>query len=276
MLSTLAIVVVIALLDSTSMVPIALVPLAAMLGAAHPYGRSLGLIAGIGLSYLLAGILLLLGLSQLFALLDAYFERVWFEPNRLELALQIAIGLVLLALAWRMVSARASAGRPEPRTGGIAAAFSLGAVLTLVGLPGAVPYVGAIDQILRADVAPPAAGLLLLAYNLAFVAPLLVLVGLCALFRDQLGQILARLAALMARWGTRALVLILSLLGAVMVADGIGWFLGHPLIPVGTPPASLSGGRGPGLAHGHHPHLVDLLARREEVAPDLGRRRQRG
>jgi threonine/homoserine/homoserine lactone efflux protein len=239
MYSTLAIITVIALLDSTSIVPIALVPLAAMLGGTRPYARALALIAGIGLAYYVAGAVLLLGLSQLFEALDAYFERVWFEPNRLELVLQIAVGAVLLALAWRRVRARA-AERAEPGTSAAASgpvgAFVLGTALTLVGLPGAVPYVGAIDQILRADVSLPVAALMLLAYNLAFVAPLLTMVGLRALFPAQVGGVLAKVREALTRWGARALVLVLTLLGAVMVIDGIGWFLGRPLIPVGAPP----------------------------------------
>lgn len=239
MISTLTVLVVIAVLDSTSMVPIALVPLAAMLAGKHPYAGALALVAGIGLAYLLAGVVLLLGVSQLFDLLDAYFQRVWFQPNHLELILQIVIGAVLLVLAWRLVRARSDAAPPQPQVTGLAGAFSLGVLITLVGLPGAVPYVGAIDQILRADVDLAAAGLLLLAYNLAFLVPLLLLVGARAAFPKQSGKVLDVVGDILARWGTRAVIVLLSLLGAVMVIDGIGWLLGHPLIPVGAPPPDL-------------------------------------
>ena len=33
-------------------------------------------------------------------------------------------------------------------------------------------------------------------------------------------------------WGKRVIVTLLIALGAVMVADGVGWLFGHPLIPV--------------------------------------------
>jgi len=37
---------------------------------------------------------------------------------------------------------------------------------------------------------------------------------------------------LIAKWGRRVIVTLLVILGLAMVLDGIGWFLGMPLIPV--------------------------------------------
>ena len=34
-------------------------------------------------------------------------------------------------------------------------------------------------------------------------------------------------------WGKRVLVALMIVLGSVMLADGVGWLLGHPVIPVG-------------------------------------------
>ncbi|MEM7021696.1 MAG: GAP family protein [Pseudomonadota bacterium] len=234
--STLVLVIVIALLDSTSMVPIALVPLATMLGGPRPFALACAFVAGIGLSYFAAGGALLLGLGQLFDALDAYFERAWFHPSRLELILQIVIGAILVVLAWWMVGRRSQAAQEERSAASSGAAFVLGNLVTVVGFPGAVPYFGAIDQILRADAGPIGSAILLAAYNIAFVAPLLLLIGVRAVFPAQSALVLDRVGVLVARWGSRLLVLLLTLLGAVMVVDGIGWFLGQPLIPVGSPP----------------------------------------
>ena len=48
--------------------------------------------------------------------------------------------------------------------------------LTLAGVPGALPYFGAIDQILRADLALLPSLLALLFYNLVFLLPLATIV----------------------------------------------------------------------------------------------------
>lgn len=34
------------------------------------------------------------------------------------------------------------------------------------------------------------------------------------------------------RWGPKLIVGLMVALGTVLIIDGIGWFLGHPLIPV--------------------------------------------
>ena len=39
--------------------------------------------------------------------------------------------------------------------------------------------------------------------------------------------------ALFTRWGKRLLVTVLVGLGFILIVDGIGWFFGKPLIPVG-------------------------------------------
>ena len=57
----------IALLDSTSMVPIATAPLAVILGTKNPYLSALSFLAGIFVVYVIAGVLVISGL-------DAFFE----------------------------------------------------------------------------------------------------------------------------------------------------------------------------------------------------------
>ncbi len=56
----------IALVDSTSMIPIGLFPLAAILGGRRPVLGALSFISGIFLLYSLSGVLLLLGLDLVF------------------------------------------------------------------------------------------------------------------------------------------------------------------------------------------------------------------
>ena len=43
-------------------------------------------------------------------------------------------------------------------------------------------------------------------------------------------------ATLAERWGRRLTVSVLLVIGIVLAADAIGWFLGYPLLPVDNPP----------------------------------------
>jgi hypothetical protein len=52
------------------------------------------------------------------------------------------------------------------------------------------------------------------------------------LFPAQSEEVFGWVGAVSERWGHRVIVGALVLIGAVLVADGIGWFLGYPLLPV--------------------------------------------
>jgi len=47
---------------------------------------------------------------------------------------------------------------------------------------------------------------------------------------DRLQGVFDAVSAFFAAWGPRILVVVLVVLGAVLAADGIGWFLGKPLM----------------------------------------------
>ena len=99
-------------------------------------------------------------------------------------------------------------------------------------MPGAIPYLAAIDQLLRADLSGFEVVLVLLYYNVLFISPLAVLVFIRVVFPNQSERIFDFIKDLIAKWGRRVIVTLLVILGLVLVVDGIGWFLGMPLIPV--------------------------------------------
>jgi len=108
----------------------------------------------------------------------------------------------------------------------------IGAGITVVGLPGAVPYIGAVDQILRSDPGFVGSVLALLFYNLVVLLPLVALVIIRFVFPAHSERVFEWIGSLADRWGHRIIVTALALLGAVLVVDGVGWFRGYPLIPI--------------------------------------------
>ncbi len=223
----------IALVDSTSMIPIGLFPLAAILGGRRPVIGALSFISGIFLVYTLSGVLLLLGFDLVFEIIGPSISRWWNQPNILELGLQIVVGTLLLVSGWRQyrlpeISASSDSAEPVSSVG----AFTLGSSLTVIGIPGAVPYFGAIEQILRADLSSMASMGALIFYNIVFVLPFFVLLLLRILKPNQSKSIFGSISLLINRWGKPAIVGGFIILGIVLIADAIGWFLGYPLLPV--------------------------------------------
>lgn len=233
MLGLLAVLASIALVDSLSIVPLCIVFLAVLLGGPKPYLGAASFLAGIYFSYVGAGLLILFGLEAVFDQLDAYLTRLWHQPDPEEIALSIAVGVVLVYAAIRMArrgpadgESRAEVGMPPGK------AFMTAVALNLIGLPGAVPYVGAIDQILRADL--PVTGMVLsvVFYCTVFVVPLAAVVAVRAILGERSAPVFDAVRRFFDHWGRRLIIALVLVLGLVLIADGIGWFLGTPLIPV--------------------------------------------
>jgi cytochrome c biogenesis protein CcdA len=223
----------ISLLDSTSMIPIAVLPLAIILGGHRPVFGASSFMAGIFTVYLTCGLVLLLGLDALLGAWGPTLERWYNQPNVPELIVQIVVGALMLVFGWRLAAPRKVERRPEvPASITPGGAFVLGASLMLIGLPGAFPYFGAIDQILRVDLSLVGSGIALVFYNAVFLVPLLSLLAVRLIVPGRSDEIFRWVASFAERWGGHAIVAILMLLGAVLVADGIGWLFGHPIIPL--------------------------------------------
>jgi len=223
----------IALLDSTSIIPLCIVVLVVLLAGPKPVLRSFAHILGVFFTYLACGLLILLGLQSVLEVISAYAIRVWKSPETVELIVQILLGMVLCGVVFRMTMGRKTPA-PKPVATNMTSlqAFGAGAGLTIVGLPGAVPYFAAIDLVLREDLELSAQILVLGYYNLVFVAPLAAIVGLRLLLGERGHGVLDCVRRVFDTWGQRVIVVLLVALGVILVADGIGWFLGYPLIPV--------------------------------------------
>ncbi len=223
----------IALLDSTSIIPLCIVILVILLGGPSPLFRSTALLAGIFVTYLVCGLLVLFGLQSVFDTINAYALKVWQDPNTAELIFQILIGFVLVVLGLRIAQARKQQVEKKAPTAMTARrAFLTGAGMTIVGMPGAVPYLAAIDLILRSDLTTRQAVMILVVYNIVFVAPLATIVALRMVLGERSQGLLYSVRGFFDRWGQRLIVSLMLVLGALLIMDGVGWFLGTPLIPV--------------------------------------------
>ena len=225
----------ISLVDSLSLLPFAVVVLAVLLGGPAPYLASLSFLLGILASYFAAGVLIAVGFGQVIERVAAALVHWFRNPDALDYVLSIVIGIALIALGRRWATARRSRAerRARPAVMTPPRAFAVGAVATLAGLWGALPYFAAIDQILKADATAGEAIVALAFYNVVFVSLPALLVLARAAMGARAAGLFDALNRLIEVWGNRILAAAVIALGSLMLADGVGWLFGRPVLPVG-------------------------------------------
>lgn len=186
-------------------------------GTDRPVLLSSSMLLGHTAAYFTAGLVLSVAM-------EAIAERIA-NPHTLDFVIELAIGAVLLWLAFG--SRKDSGKRPDEETPQFTplSAFGFGAVINFIGIPFAVPYFAAIDQILKADFSTTQAVLMLLSYNLAYALPFAVVPILSVVMGERAKPILSRLNAWLDRASGFLMPLMLGVIGAALLADAVTYFI---------------------------------------------------
>ena len=237
MLELLTVLTPIALIDSTSVTPLGLVPLATILAGRRPFGTAFAFLAGLFISYLIMALLLLFGLSAVLMRLNAWLSHRWNNPEPADFGLQILVGLVMLIFGLRIAEKRKSKSSGREIQSGVfpASAFGFGFILNVVGFPGALPYFAAADRIAQANPPTSDAVVAVIYYVMIFVLPLTAIVLLRALLGQRMDGVVQAIQGFFDSWGKRLIMVLFVLLGCILIVDGIAYFMGGPLIPIGFP-----------------------------------------
>lgn len=191
-------------------------------GTNRPVLLSSSMLLGHTAAYFGAGIVL----ATFFESIAAYLS----EPHTIDFVIELLLGMILL---WLALKTRQDTGkRPDESTRQftVASAFGFGAVINFIGIPFAVPYFAAIDQVLIADFSATEAVLTLAAYNLLYALPFAVVPLLSALMGERAKPVLARINAFLDRVSAVLLPLMLGLIGVALFLDGLWYFIkGTPL-----------------------------------------------
>jgi cytochrome c biogenesis protein CcdA len=233
MLELLLTLTTISLLDSMSAVPIALVPLAIILNGHKPVIGSLGFISGGFIVYFIFGIFVLLGLDTLIdEYADKFIRYMKSEPDSIELVIQILIGFLMIYFAWQFSRKYPQDIKIKTYESNITPlqAFTLSASINIIGMWGALPYFAAIAQILKADLTTASMIWILVYYNLIFTLPLIGFIVLRIMMGNKATALLEKITRFFSHWGKQIFIISLYLLGPLLIADGIGWFTGYPIL----------------------------------------------
>lgn len=185
-------------------------------GTRRPVLTSSAMLLGHTVAYFGAGIVIALGLEKITHYLA--------NPSSIDYLIALIVGLLLLWVAFPKAQ-KAEAKRPED-SGKMTplSAFGLGAVINFIGIPFALPYFAAIDQILKANYSVGDTLVLLVAYNLAYALPFLIVPVLVATIGERSRPVLQRINGALDRASAFLIPVLLGLAGLALVADAVLYF----------------------------------------------------
>lgn len=232
MTELITIVTSIALLDSLSILPVCIIPIIILLTSDRPAYYTNIFLLGLLVVYIPFGLLLVFGFN---AVLTAAGQLIsdWIkqEPSSAEIFLQLFIGLALIGWGYQIAKKHIHKLEEKPEIKITARlTFTFSSLLMLSGLWGALPYFAAADQILRAELNFTKTLFVILYYNFIFISPLIVLFILGITLGPVSKLILEKAAAWLLHFGKMAITIALYILGAILITDAIGWFIGMPII----------------------------------------------
>jgi cytochrome c biogenesis protein CcdA len=189
--------------------------------------RVLTYLAAVFTSYLLIGVLLMLGLAA-----------VWdYLYGPAAYALQGVVGTLMLLYGILAPTDRAEERATRlPRSQRLGPIFLLGITITVVEFSSALPYLAAIAILTYAELAASQWVPVLVVYNLVFILPPLLVLGTYKLLGSRLqGRFEGYLEKL--RGGSRSTLLwIVAIVGFVLLADSLRYFDFFGLVDVSVVP----------------------------------------
>ena len=186
-------------------------------GTKDPIVNSGAVLLGHTLAYFSAGLILALGLERI-------SDRLA-KPHHIDFIIGLLIGTLLLCVAF---SSRKKAEKRRTEGSGDLTpvkALGLGAIVNFVGIPFALPYFAAVDQMLKADLAASESLVVLVGYNLLYALPFVIVPTLAATLGERSRPLLQRINNVLDRVSSDLMPVVLSLVGLALVTDAISYFV---------------------------------------------------
>jgi cytochrome c biogenesis protein CcdA len=139
----------------------------------------------------------------------------------IDFVIELLIGLLFLWAALASRNGKASEDRNPERELTPVYCFGYGAVVNFIGVPFALPYFAAVDQLLKADLPVEASLLVLAFYNIAYALPFLLVPILVALTGDSSKPILDKINNVLISLVDEFMPVLLLLLGIALTADAV-------------------------------------------------------
>lgn len=192
------------------------------LGSNRPLINGWMILLSFFVSYFLSGVAI--------ALVFEGIINTFHLPHGFDYVIEFLVALLLIAIGWSQL--KSGDTHPEKRlkhesTMSLWDAGMLGLQVNFVGLPFAIPYLAAIDQILKAYISPSASVVVLLIYNILYVSPFIGMIAVKWCFGKESKPILERFNRWMHTLSVKYLPWIFFGLALLLLEDCISFFLGY-------------------------------------------------
>ena len=186
-------------------------------GTDRPLSNSISALLGHTAAYLSLGIVLALSFNIIKAGLA--------NPKPVDYIISLVVGILLLWVAWRS-RRKNSQEKTKPQVEKLTPlkSFAIGAIINIIGLPFALPYLAALDQILKAQLDLASSVIVLVGYNLLYALPFLVVPLLVVVMGESSRTVLARINEKVDRISVYLMPLMLSMVGIALIADALKYF----------------------------------------------------
>jgi threonine/homoserine/homoserine lactone efflux protein len=196
------------------------------LGSRRPIINALLILFGWFIVYFISGIILAVGLEAITEFLQ--------NPRPIDFYIETVVAFLLIWLGIRLV--RSGDNKRQKKEFDDAAtlkpggAFLIGATINLIGLPFAIPYFAALDQILKADLEWIPSLVALFIYNLLYLLPFTLILLIRIMFRAQSDVIFPKLNQWMDKLSAVLMPLLVFLIAGALLVDAFLFFTtGTPL-----------------------------------------------
>lgn len=198
------------------------------LGTKKPYANSAVMLLSFLCLYLLAGIAIALGLESVIDYFSPTNQEKQSSPY-FDYALELLLALLLFYLAAKQSQERDTHSIEELERSDMTLkeAATIGILINVVGLPFAIPYLAAIDQILKADLHFIQIFFVLLVYNIFYILPYASLLLIRFTFPHESDRIFGGINSWMHRVTTKWMPWVFFLLGLLLVEDAVSFLLGY-------------------------------------------------
>ena len=188
----------------------------------RPIANSSALLVGHTVAYFAAGVALSFGIDGIATRLE--------NPQGIDFAIGALVGVALIAAFVSMRTGKqAEASEPVWELTPLKC-FGYGAVVNFIGIPFALPYFGAVSQILQADLAPGPSLLALGVYNLGYAAVFAVVPVATAVAGERARPLLESVGRLLERASDLVVPWLILTLGLWLIVDaGYFFIVGRPM-----------------------------------------------
>jgi len=185
-------------------------------GSQRGIANSSALLMGHTLAYFVAGVAIAYGMEQIAGRLA--------NPHRIDFVIS---GIVGLGLLWMLVQTKRDgapvADEPEWELTPLKC-LGFGAVVNFIGIPFALPYFAAVDQILKADLSLAESVTTLGIYNIAYALPYVVVPAMVAVSGESAKPFLEKINGFLVKASDIIMPWMLGLLGLALLADSAVYF----------------------------------------------------